>query len=275
MSNRKSVKMSRRDFMIGCAGVVGGSVGLTAGVSTLSKAEEPLKAKVKDLCSGQNGTLCPRCKFNCKAEEPKEIELTAYGTEPDKEYDLIADLVEEMKEFDKKLPDTIVRYTIHCNYTGLAFLSDTNELEKEGFYEGIEGVSISHRGYTHGLWIPYSQWMLLHQKIDKILIDVMVRPNLPFCLGLIAQYRKIKPYYHNEIPTFELVTTRCFNVDREEEGKKIAMGGWRPTPLQKMFQTRCKEALKSGQPVYFINGVTKEGTPWVEPIRHKDFYKNG
>lgn len=53
--------MNRRNFFKTATGFI-------AGVFAGTKSSE------KDLCGGQNGTLCPRCKFNNKEPEPSLLE---------------------------------------------------------------------------------------------------------------------------------------------------------------------------------------------------------
>lgn len=151
----------------------------------------------------------------CKAEEPKyEI-----GCDPGaksgsksvtKEYDLIADLVEEMNEFNKKLPKTKISYSIHCNYTGLAFLNDTGGLDRDDFY----GYAMQ-RGYTHHLWIAHKHWIKRTLTKSSVFMHVLVLLYINADIQLVARYFK------KSKDTLTIVTTRCFNVDREEEGKKI------------------------------------------------------
>lgn len=172
-------EISRRSFMKGLAGVV-------AGVSALSKAEEP------------------------KEPQPKKPQLQV-------EYDLIADLVEEIKGFHKKVPDTFIKYSIHCNYTGLAFLNDMGNLDK---YEYV--VDAVEKGYTHYLLIPYEFYDKREAYKCAVWINVMLRPNLTQEIGLIAQYSTRRNILNKLENVWTLVTTRCFNVNRDEEGRAIA-----------------------------------------------------
>lgn len=242
--------ISRRNFMKGLAGAV-------VGVSALSKAEDKTKREPIDLNTVPN--------FITQKYDPKmaNIDPDSEWAKENKKYDLIADLVEEMNNFDKKIPDTYISYSIHCNYTGLAFLNDMGQLERDDFANQVK----------YKFWIPYSHWQ---QRISFVrympIINVIVRPNLSSDLGLIAQYSTRRNILNKLENVWTLVTTRCFNVNRNEEGKKIAMGGWRPTPLQTKCQALCKEAIKSGQAVYFVQGVTKEGTPWVKSIKGSYIY---
>lgn len=191
--------LSRRRFMKGLAGVV-------AGVSVL-KAEEP---KYEVSCD-------PGAKDGSKSVT--------------KEYDLIADLVEEMNNFDKMHPNTHISYSIHCNYTGLAFLNDTGELDKDVLYRCGPAPWV----YTHYLWIPYKLWLLRRTPTPvgyTSLINVMLVPlhtikARPHDLQLIAETTErcsfdINAGIHNHRSLYELISTRCFNVNRNEEGKIIA-----------------------------------------------------
>ena len=54
--------MNRRNFFKVVTGFVAGAV-----ATVMPKA----KSKEKLICGGQNGTLCPRCKFNVKAHPTK------------------------------------------------------------------------------------------------------------------------------------------------------------------------------------------------------------
>lgn len=201
------MKINRRKFMKVFAVV-------TTGLSALSKAEEP-KYEISCDLGAKSGSKSAK----------KIIDLKTVPNFVTKNYDLIADLVEEMNKFDKKIPNTLISYTIHCNYTGLAFLNDTGELDK--YYDRVYGYAM-RKGYTHTLWIPYKQWPRRAPKNLTFLMNVLVRPNLTLDLGLMAHYSTRRNILNKLENVHTLVTTRCFNVNRDEEGKKIGMGGWRP-----------------------------------------------
>lgn len=188
--------MNRRSFMKGLAGVV-------AGVSALSKAEEPQTKKAT-------------------------VDLDTVPNHITKEYDLGTDLVEEMNNFDKKFPDTRIGYSIHCNYTGLAFLNDDGSIDREAYL--FEETKLWR--YTN-LWFPYGLWQRINSNnpcVSGIGIKIILRPNLYQDIGLLAHYSSRRNITNKLENVYTLVTTRCFNVNREEEGKKIAKVGWRPLP---------------------------------------------
>lgn len=55
--------MNRRSFMKAVSGALAGVIALPSKVKDNQLAP---KAKGALKCGGQNGSLCPRCKFNCK-----------------------------------------------------------------------------------------------------------------------------------------------------------------------------------------------------------------
>lgn len=225
--------MNRRSFMKMLAGV-------TAAIGVTGKAEKP-KYKV--------------------SYDPGEKSGSKSVT---KKYDLIADLVEEMNGFDKKLPHTIIFYYVHCNYTGLAFLKDTGCLERDDF------ASLE----KYKFWIPYKHWRQRTSFVRYMpIINVIVRPNITVDIGLFGQYSNRRNITNKLENNWTLVTTRRFNVNRDEEGKIIAgLESGQRFIKAGQFAARCKEAVAKGQLVtrYCID---KNGVMWVKPI--KDFYKNG
>lgn len=58
--------MNRRNFFKAVTGFVAGVV------ATSAKAKDKKDKKDKLECGGQNGTLCPRCKFNYPTMSAKE-----------------------------------------------------------------------------------------------------------------------------------------------------------------------------------------------------------
>lgn len=193
--------MNRRSFMKGLAGVV-------AGASSLSKAVEP-KYKVSYDPGAKEGdriihfsTMPGEVKFY----KPKGVE----------KYDLIADLAEEMNNYDKKYPNQHIRYFIHCSYTGLAFLNDTGCLEK---------------GENLVLWCRTGEDQTPFLAGFLHFVPVKVMPmGTESDINFIGRRYEGKNIVGRDLYTYDLVTTRCFYVNREEEGKIIAMGGRRPLP---------------------------------------------
>jgi hypothetical protein len=173
--------------------------GVTAAIGLTGKAEEPKYFAKLDFL-----------KSHLTDYEPKKKESDKEG----KDYNLIADLVEEMKGFDKKVPNQNITYFIHCNYTGLAFLNDTGLLcEKEA------DERILNPWWRFILWIP-----VYHHGTYHGVVEIRMRPEvIGFDIGLSARYKtKSVKNNLNLVDTWIFVTTRCFNVNRDEEGRIIA-----------------------------------------------------
>jgi len=141
--------------------------------------------------------------------------------EPQKKYDLIADLVEEMNKYDKKFPEQNVKYYIHCSYTGLAFLYETGLIKREYY----DDPSIKHPFELHAFDMKVSYFVPVAVMTTKSDLALIGRTTEKCSFDINAGI-------HNHRYRYELVTTRCFNVNREEEGK-IIEGDLRPLGTHK------------------------------------------